>query len=332
MGIAKLREAADEPWWDLSRIGSVASLLSLVLGAVGTVLPVLAHYDVIGTSYVHWYLILLNLSLLISIVFLFWRLARMEKKNIRMQGKTRACDEDLESVRSKYLRAMRGIENVARERTGITDFLISSYRRKGPRLDRLLEHSSSFLSALLTHTKEIFDVHTGDKCCACIKIVTKHDPYNQNEGAQENLINKVQTLKRDYASSAERTAAAGHDRQAYPYKHNTAFDVIYNDGSVDGFWYCNDLEALGESYLNGHQGWRRHYNATAVIAIRNPSDFSPEYIVGYLCIDNFKGGFDDAYCKYILSCFAHTLYYVLSGVTIIKKEEEGGQAAHRHDR
>lgn len=325
------KEPDDGAHW-LNSVGAWASVFGAFLTIASTIIAVAAFYDYIRESIVHWYVISVNFVLLVFsglVCFVHTRLQRnSSKERLRVKrdldGKQRALDDvtkEKEDLKEKYLRAVRGIENISRERTGLTDCFVAIYR--GVLFDQIeLRHRGcEFLNKLLTHTKEIFDVHTGHVCSVCIKIFSKHDAYSPHRANKEAPSQHVvRTLLRDSASSTERKAAADQDMVKYPYFENTAFSEIMHPSGVSNFWFSNDLAALRESYKNGHSSWRTYYNATAVIGIRAPTGGGSDYTIGFLCVDNLNGGFDDQQTKYILGTMANTLYYVLSSLYLVQSD------------
>lgn len=154
-----------------------------------------------------------------------------------------------------------------------------------------------FLLFSLSNIKEAFDILTHDECSVCIKLI-----INDNE---------VKTYARDPVSYRER-----HDADlkltTFPIRGNTAFDNITNPCHPDSTYISNDLskEAI---YINKNPNWNKCYNACIVVPIRilNSNASVPEYrIIGFLCVDNLRGGFDRQICLNILASFGD-LYYNL---------------------
>lgn len=305
----------------LNSLGAWASIGGFVLSVAALTIAVAAFFGYIKESIVHWYLIIANFSLLILIGFVWYRYACLNKELDEKRGALSTAIKEKEYLTEKYLLAVRGIENISRERTGVTDHFVAIYRGNGIDHRELGHRVCDFLNKLLTHTKEIFDVHTGYVCSVCIKIFLRHDAYSQKRPATGTPPHEVvRTLIRDGASSIERKSAADQDNIEYPYYKNTAFSDIMHHPDADNFWFSNDLDELGERYQNGHFGWRKYYNATAVIGIRAPTDGRSDYIIGFLCVDNLNGGFDSKHTKYILGYMANTLYYVLSSLFFVAKD------------
>lgn len=323
------KEPDDGAHW-LNSAGAWASILGTLLGIASFIIAVAVSFNYIKESVVYWYVVSVNFVLLVFtglVCFVHTRLQRnSSKERLRfkrdLDGKQRALDDvtkEKEDLKEKYLRAVRGIENISRERTGITDYFVSIYRGEYFDHSDLQHRACDFLNKLLNHTKEIFDVHTGHACAVCIKIFSRHDalrPRGTDSRTPSHQV--VRTLLRDSVSSTERKAGAGQDRGEYPYYVNTAFFEIMQNLGAGNFWFSNDLASLGNRYQNGHQNWKDYYNATAVIGIKAPTEGDSDYLIGFLCVDNLCGGFDNEHAKYILGTMASTLYYVLSSLYFVR--------------
>lgn len=160
-----------------------------------------------------------------------------------------------------------------------------------------------FYLFLLNNIKTIFDILTDDKCSACIKIL--------EEGDSENEI-MVRTFMRDSGSYRERKSSDKSICQ-YPYYENTAFKRIFSPDIPDGYYASDDL-ASERTYINMNKNWRKYYNATLVCPIRLESISDRklvlnEYsVIGFICIDNFKGGLNNHTSVQLLAAISDSLY------------------------
>lgn len=153
-----------------------------------------------------------------------------------------------------------------------------------------------FLLFSMTNIKEAFDIITHDECAVCIKIITDEK--------------EVKTLIRDPVSYRVRHEADIR-LPTFPLHGNTAFTDIINPYKPSIF-ISNDLE-LETSYINNNSAWKSFYNACIVVPIRvmNSDGPPPEYrVIGFLCVDNMKGGFEPDLCGDILAAFGD-LYFNL---------------------
>ncbi len=155
-----------------------------------------------------------------------------------------------------------------------------------------------FFMRMLSNIKEVFDVYTGNACAACVKLLSKDD---------------VSTYLRDDISSRERSRADNSPSlvRSFDYRRNTAFRKILS-GAIPAVYYSNDL--LGEKdYENANPDWHKNYSATLVVPIRFVYDESTgkSSVLGFICVDNKGGGFDDVSVN-ILASFADLSFYIMN--------------------
>jgi len=157
------------------------------------------------------------------------------------------------------------------------------------------ESSKNFLIHFLTNTKEVFDLITHDSCSVCIKLLVKNE-YD------------VKTYLRDPVSLRSRSDI-DTEVETYPYYRNTAFDCILGHEKKN-FFLSNDLLELEKQgrYRNYNQKWKDSYNACLVVPIRAVAKIEYNKNIGFLCVDNMKGGFDEIIAFNILAGFADLLY------------------------
>jgi len=151
---------------------------------------------------------------------------------------------------------------------------------------------------MLSNIKEVFDVYTTYPCAACVKLLNRDD---------------VSTYLRDDISSRERSRAdnAPSSIQSFDYRRNTAFSKILS-GSNPAIFYSNDL-LKEKDYNNANPDWHKNYSATLVVPIRFVSDESTgdSRVLGFICVDNKGGGFDDVSVN-ILASFADLSFHIMN--------------------
>jgi len=167
----------------------------------------------------------------------------------------------------------------------------------------VLRITKQFNIYLVNNVKDIFDYLTQDNCSVCIKIIDISE--------DDEFI--VSTLMRDTRSFRERKANDGLYNEPFPWYENTAFKKILGNNVPDSFYVSDDLKNE-QSYVNINCNWKNFYNATLVAPIRlNLSDLNHEEdmdanVIGFLCIDNFKGGFTSKASIEIMASIADSLY------------------------
>lgn len=162
-----------------------------------------------------------------------------------------------------------------------------------------------FLLTLLANLSTCFNSITQDRCAACIKIINE-------EG-------RVRTFFRDPVSYRHRKKSDyNQDGTPFIYKvsDNSAFNRIIDTTVKKTTFFCDDLirlEQSEEEYVNRNTEWRKLYKACAVVPIQSRFFNSKRIdnqsrVLGFLCVDNLKGGFETREVKDFLSGFGDILY------------------------
>jgi hypothetical protein len=152
------------------------------------------------------------------------------------------------------------------------------------------EHSVFLCSRLA----EIFGLVTSHPCHASVKT------FDRDSG-------EVATRTRDaLIHNSDRVLADQHAAR-YNYSENTAFSVILGDDACDLF-LSNWLKTLAfrGGYVNGNKDWKKHYAAAIVAPIssnRHPGELTVGTVIGFICVDNKRGGFSEIYCRAVLVMF-----------------------------
>ena len=200
-----------------------------------------------------------------------------------------------------YSREVNGGSDIA---SSNPDVLLQNFRRT----------NEMFHLFLIDNVRNVFESITGDKCSTCIKILVLDD-YS------EDIL--VRTYIRD--SNSYRARKGSDDKIfEYAYYENTAFKTILSSDNNESYYACDDLSSES-TYINLNDKWRSIYNATLVAPIRmklgSPAtDYS---VIGFICVDNKKGGFDNEACINLLASVADSLYshLVLLNSLVDKLEE-----------
>jgi hypothetical protein len=195
----------------------------------------------------------------------------------------------------------------------------TAYQSAGPlALERFLQREYLSLQLLLNEISDFFGQYTGRPCHASLKLI---------EFDQRKLDVYIRTAIRDGKPSSENRKNADKSLPTFRYRDNTAFETIMTDKAVR--WYVrNHLrreQALGR-YHNARPSWWHDYTATLVVPItdqRNPEMIDRHTIVGFLCIDNKGGGFDEAFCANVAFAFARITHGILQMFFTSPIEGEG---------
>ncbi len=196
------------------------------------------------------------------------------------------------SYRYIYLILRDAVIELRREKTQITEEECKEISNKFER----------FMLAFLVNLKEYLDVITEDDCSICIKLV-KDD--------------KVKTLFRDpYNYYYRQRSDFSQDGSQFIFKitENYAFKLISDKSCKETFFACDNLRDHRE-YFNANPDWRNLYNATMVVPIQ--ANLTGEklkreyYIIGFLCCDNFEGGFENKEIKNLIASAGDLMFSLL---------------------
>lgn len=177
------------------------------------------------------------------------------------------------------------------------------------KLEEMFRH---YLDMTLAGVASLFHALTGFECASCVKVLTSEagDALQHAPGVQPLY---VRMLRRDPQSHLTRSAIdSAPDVERFLYRRNTGFYAVLDDKFAPAHYICNDLNALGAEYENLNPEWRRLYNATAIVPIKQVGAGADRTAIGLLCIDNFGGGFVEAETVAILEGIAAELYHSLT--------------------
>lgn len=184
----------------------------------------------------------------------------------------------------------------------ITNMQASEEDVSAGEIEKTLESFHRFMIKLLDNLVAYFNFITQDDCAACIKVL--------------NEKKKVKTFFRDslnYRFRSRSDLKQDDSPFIYSVSDNTAFYVISNDGFKDTTFFCDDLVKMKEDgkYNNANPQWETLYRACAVVPIRrklkeNRSNMSK--LLGFICVDNLKGGFEREEFRDFLSSFGDLVY------------------------
>lgn len=165
----------------------------------------------------------------------------------------------------------------------------------------------SYINSVLHHGKRMMDALTGDNCSICVKLL------DSPTGEIDASNSRISIVYRDAASAEKRSHRSNYSFFA---SENTAFRRIIERNPIGYYYYNNDLyrSYLFGEYDNSNRRWFKNYNATAVCAIKNPARDSPNEIVGFLCVDNFKGGFDKNITCNTMKLLSTSLFYLFDNL------------------
>lgn len=186
---------------------------------------------------------------------------------------------------------------------------------------RVEDLSNAYIRDILGLVAKLFTIYTNHPSSACIKYFSIEMDEEEDDNGEERFRltglepgpNYITTLCRDIGSEQRGQLVRGID-EPYSYTANTAFlEIVQHRTRYDGYFFGNMLTD-DSSYQNGNSNWSEHYDSTAVCALQDPSRLKLNNLIGFLCVDNRGGGFDDKACRALLECCSSILYYSLQTV------------------
>lgn len=301
----------------LDYIFGLSSLIGLVITVIVTFFAILEGDYGAQPNIVIFSLAFINLALAVVSIYLLKRSDGLSKDNAALQPSIDMLTSKFERLESSYSDYKYNIGEVADINHSIQDQLrdriyelYSEYNAIALGEDlKALEQidygrtNEMFYLFIVDNIKRIFDILTNDKCSVCIKLL--------EEGEHESEI-MVRTFMRDSGSYRERKSS---DKAIYeyPYYENTAFKTILSPETPDGYYASDDLMSE-RTYLNMNPSWNNYYNSTLVCPIRIEliDDADSEYraysILGFICVDNQRGGMNNRIAIQTLAGIADSLY------------------------
>lgn len=167
-----------------------------------------------------------------------------------------------------------------------------------------------FMLYVLDNIKTTYDILSEDECSVCIKMILVGKNKKNIEVTGDNNLRDVyiRTYMRDSFSYRQRNFI-DERVPTFPYHENTAFQLILEKRYPDSFFLSNNLEKFEKGYRNYRDDWNNFYNACIVVPIRIQIKNGGYIVIGFICIDNIKGGFDSA-GKDLLAAIGDHLFHV----------------------
>jgi hypothetical protein len=138
-----------------------------------------------------------------------------------------------------------------------------------------------FLINITTNLQSYFSQITNDNCSITIKLlnVESKEPY------------EVKTYFRDPVNFKKRRQTDDIHGTCYV-DENTAFSIIMNPNYKNIYFFDDDLHSLhsNHSYKNPNPEWYNLYKSTLVVPISIVVAKNERLVLGFLSVDNFKGG------------------------------------------
>jgi|GEM_PF-2023188 len=303
----------------LAHLASGASIVALLIGIWPTVSESVSQEEGLIRSVGITFIISIGFLLVVIAIlsFLHW-------KSVKDLADLKELKKEVQNYADERNELAGLIHNICHEtRNQIYQFAriaATAYEEKngGEMISRLQRNWSMFNIYFVDNIKKIFDIVTKDSCSVSIKIIEPPDE-NLEEYSSDVLDSLIRTYFRDALSYRFRRDVDHHVGK-YPARYNTAFQKILSPHNEESIFVCDNLKSE-KAYVNLNHRWKSFYNATLVVPIRVESlslllndnvDSLPvrHNVIGFLCVDNWDGGFKSKAAIDLLSGFAD-LYYII---------------------
>lgn len=142
-----------------------------------------------------------------------------------------------------------------------------------------------FLINIITNLQSYFSQITDDNCSLTIKLLNYNDKVNNDDDIF------IKTYFRDPVNFKKRRDTDNINSHCGVYD-NTAFSIIMDPSYKNIYFAEDDLTDLYNKHLykNPNPEWHKYYNSTLVVPISIVTGQNERIILGFLSVDNFKGG------------------------------------------
>ncbi len=169
------------------------------------------------------------------------------------------------------------------------------------RVENIRHKFRGFLQHFTTHVKAAFETLTNDNCAVYITLVSI------GEDGSEYI---AETYYRDPVSYTERTHLDAR-KDPYNVKLFTPFKFLFS-GQESTLFACDDCLSY-QNFSDVCDNWHDYYNAclTVPIRVRKSKENNTHKLIGFITVDNKKGGLNNKDAKNLLCSYADLIYALL---------------------
>ncbi len=315
---------------DIDTICNLASLFGYILAIVTFIFAVYQEDINEAVKITIYSLVLLNAANYLGTIYIVRRYDNVRKDYNDLDKEKRNLGHENANLNQKISNLHEVIQNnkdveysMKSDISKIIHNFCHEYRKRiyqvqggEDNLDKRKSSIEKFFFYLVENIKELFDILTKDKCSVCIKLIIP--------GSSDNDF-LVRTYQRDSVSYRERSKI---DASIPEYHHfeNYAFKVIMDGKSPDVYFIQNDL-ANYKPYFNANENFEKYYNACMVVPIRIITKLLDDgryksVVLGFICVDNLKGGFDEEISLNLLASFSDLCFNLFNAYFEMQEETE----------
>lgn len=324
----------EKPYWlydGLSLLSAVVTIVTAIIAVVKAIIVITQLED--GTYTVSCNKVLIFLCIIFFCLFLVCAI-KMKKYGKILRVMRSDLSENyylfLHDFRNAYFDILKEYKN-------------GNYKKNSDGVGKLTDDTKEFLQTTIDYLCQILQKTTGEKICACIKLV-------ENSGVATGIDKEnatVITFCRSKNSDKLRKANDGVHKKSIRIKDNTDFYDILDEESenTNSYFYQGnlpqydkDLKRAGKKYRNTTEDYEKYYKGTVVVPIRvnkshlhYVSENSGYDIIGFLCVDSLSINafrnteFDKENNTNIIKSFAAEIYIILNKYNLyLQRISEGG--------
>lgn len=323
----------EKPYWlydGLSLLSAIVTIVTAVVAIIKATIVVNRLED--GTYIVSYNKVLAFICVIICLLLIVCVI------KIKKYGKI------LRSLRTEFSENYYGFLHDFRNSYFdiLKEYKIGNYKNISDGVGKLTDDTKEFLQIGLDYLCQILQKSTGEKVCACIKLI-------ENMGVATGIDKEkatVITFCRSKNTDKTRKANDGVHKKSIKIKENTDFYDILDEESenTNSYFYQGnlpqydkDLRKAGKKYRNTTEDYEKYYKGTIVVPIRvnkshlyYVSENSGYDIVGFLCVDSLSTNafrnaeFDKDNNTNIVKSFAAEIYIILNKYNLYLQRIHGG--------
>lgn len=330
----KLQEIKDEkPYWLYDGLSLLSAIVTIITAIIAIIKATIDTYKLEDGTYIVSYN---KMLVCISIVICFLLIVCVCK--VMKYGRI------LRALRAEFSENYYGFLHDFRNSyfDVLMEYKLGNYNNISDGIRKLTDDTKEFLQTALDYLCQILQKSTGEKVCACIKLI-------ENSGIATGIDKEkatVTTFCRSKNTDKNRKANDGVDTGSIRIKDNTDFYDILDEESKDTnsyfyqgnlLQYDKDLKKAGKKYKNTTEDFQKYYKGAIVVPIRvNKSHLfyvnnnNGYDIVGFLCVDSLsinafrKNDYDKNNNTNIVKSFAAEIYIILNKYNFYLKKISGG--------
>jgi hypothetical protein len=176
----------------------------------------------------------------------------------------------------------------------------------------------SFLVFYTANLKNFFDKHTGDECAIYITMLTDESADPQDKYCETFFRDPTSYVERQHIDKKRKRYLA---KEFFPFKEITSYENGLTSFQCED---CNDLKHFHDRIPE----WDKFFKAVISTPIQKPVKGSDGMVgnntIGFLTVDNMKGGLSDLICLNCLKAYSDVFYDLLNTLFYLEEKVKKG--------